>query len=208
MKVVVFNGSPRKNGNTATAISAAVEELNKEGIETEVIQIGHLTIKGCVGCGACRKTTPFRCVYNDAAFDEWVDKARAADGIIIGSPVYYAGINGTVKSFLDRLFYQSSGLLRQKAASCIAIARRAGGVSTVDQINHFFLNAEMFIAPGSYWTAAYGQTEGQVEKDEEGMAVVRMSAKNMAYLLKLKAHAGDAVPAPERLKYNMTHYIR
>ena len=208
MKVVLFNGSPRENGNTFIALSAAMDELNQAGIETELIQIGSQPITGCMGCGACRQAFENRCVFNDAQFDEWVDKVYAADGIIVGSPVYYAGINGTVKSFLDRLFYQSAGKLRQKVAACAVIARRAGGVSTADQILHYFSNAEMFIAPGCYWTAAYGRTEGEVTQDEEGLAVVRQSARNMAYLLKLKAYAGDAVPAPERVPYTATHFFR
>lgn len=195
MKVTAINGSPKANGNTYTALKTACDELEKNGIETEIIHIGKLNLTGCKACGYC-SSHGGKCVFDDG-LNEAAEKVRAADGLIVGSPVYYAGINGTVKSFLDRLFYTSSASMRFKPAASLVALRRSGGVAALEEINRFFLFSEMIITPTRYWSVMYGRTPGEVSQDEEGMQIARNIGNNMAYLLKMKEQSEIMLPEAE-----------
>lgn len=203
MKVVAVNGSPKANGNTAYAISLVLEELEKEGIETEVIQVGNQPIRGCVGCGGCGRDG--RCVFDDQV-NEWADKMAAADGVLIGTPVYYAGINGTLKSFLDRAFYSHSKQMRHKVGAGLAAVRRAGGLPALEDINRFFTISEMLVPSSSYWNVIYGRVPGEAQQDEEGKQTMRNLGRNMAWLLKMRQKGLEE--APERQPKIATNFIR
>ncbi len=213
MKVVAINGSPKNNGNTAHLIDTIAQELAKEGIETEVMHIGNKTIRGCFGCGGCAKNQDERCVAKD---DEYVNtciqKMKEADGILIGSPVHFAGIAGTMKSFLDRAFYVSSAngnLFRHKVGASIVAVRRSGGVTTFDQLNHYLTYAEMMIPTTNYWNVVHGTLPGEVKEDLEGQQIARLLGKNMAWSLKLNQLAKDQnLVAPEREAKVRTNFVR
>ncbi|MGL5256754.1 MAG: flavodoxin family protein [Proteocatella sp.] len=186
MKVVAFNGSPRKQGNTYHAIKMVAEELEKEGIEVEIVHVGDKLIRGCLGCGACARNKDERCIIKeDDIVNESVQKIKEADGIILGSPVYFSGIAGTMKSFLDRVFYVSRNeLLRHKVGASVVTVRRAGGVPTFNQLNNYINYAEMIMPSTSYWNVINGAAPGEVTQDEEGKQIMRVLGKNMAWLLK------------------------
>lgn len=206
MKVIAVNGSPREYGNTAHALKEALEELEVQGIEIEMIQIGNKKISGCIGCGACKKAK--KCVFGDEEFTEICEKLYAADGIILGSPVYYASMNGTMKSFLDRLFFSSQGRFRHKVGFSVAVARRSGEICTFDELNKYFLITEMLIAPSNYWNSAHGNAQGEVMQDLEGISIIKNTAKNMAWLLKMKEETKETIPAPEQYARAHTSFIR
>ena len=208
MKVIAINGSPHKNGNTTLALKTMTDELEKQGIETETIQIGQQNIPGCIACGHCSKSEGNRCVFADDGLNEIAQKMRNADGFILGCPTYYAGIPGTMKSFLDRVFYTSSRYFRGKVATSAAVVRRAGGVDVVHQLNNYLNLAQTVIPPSQYWTIAYGRTPGEVEGDGEGMQTLRKNARSMAWLLKLIEHGKDVLPLPEDEPRVMTSFIR
>lgn len=195
MKVIAINGSPKPGGNTYTALKAVCDELEKNGIETEIVNVGNLKLTGCRGCGYCSKNNG-KCVLDDG-LNEIAAKVREADGLVVGTPVYYAGINGTLKSFLDRLYYTSSASMRFKPAASLAVLRRSGGVTSIEDINRFFLFSEMIITPTRYWPVIHGQTPGQVSLDTEGMQIARGIGNNMAYLLKMQAESKVEKPAME-----------
>lgn len=203
MKVIAINGSPRKDGNTYLALKTACDILNSEGIETEIINVGALNITGCKACGVCSDTG--KCVIKDG-FNEIADKTAAADGIIVGTPVYYAGINGTLKSFLDRFFYVHSSEMRFKPAAALTALRRSGVTHTYQTIYNFFTISEMLITPTSYWPGVHGRLKGEAEQDLEGMQIARGIGRNMAYLLKLQAES--TIPLPEKEPKEMFNYIR
>ncbi len=195
MKVIAINGSPRAKGNTYTSLATACAELEKCGIDTEIIQIGHLKLTGCKACGGCSKNGG-NCIFDDG-LNEVAAKIKEADGLIIGSPVYYAGLNGTVKCFLDRLFYTSAASMRFKVGASLVALRRSGGVASLEEINRFFLFSEMIITPTRYWSVIHGRTEGEALQDEEGMQIARNIGNNMAYLLKMKADSNVNLPTLE-----------
>lgn len=184
MKVIAINGSPRAKGNTYSSLAVVCEELNKNGIETEIVQIGNMNLTGCKACGYCGKNGG-KCVFNDG-LNEIAEKVKAADGLVVGSPVYYAGINGTVKCFLDRLFFTSSASMRFKVAASLVALRRSGGVAALEEINRYFLFSEMIITPTRYWSVIHGGAPEEALKDEEGMQIARNIGNNMAYILKIK----------------------
>jgi len=203
MKVIAVNGSPRKDGNTYLALKTACDILNAEGIETEIVNVGALNITGCKACGGCSKLG--KCVINDG-FNEIAELVAAADGIIVGSPVYYAGINGTLKSFLDRFFYVHSSKMRFKPCAALTALRRSGVTHTYQTIYNFFTISEMLITPTSYWPGVHGRLKGESEQDLEGMQIARGIGRNMAYLLKLQAES--SIPLPEKEPKEMFNYIR
>ncbi len=205
MKVIAINGSPKPRGNTYLSLSTVCEELEKRNIETEIIHVGNMELRGCISCGRCKEG---QCVYMDDNLQSIVEKVYDADGLILGSPVYYSGISGTMKSFLDRLFYPSHGRLRLKVGASIAVLRRSGGVSTFDQLNHYFLISEMMVAPSFYWNVIHGGAPGEVIQDEEGISVLKNLANNMAWMLNIKEYAKDAFPVPEPEKRVWTNFIR
>ncbi len=213
MKVVAINGSPKNNGNTAHLIDTIAQELAKEGIKTEVLHIGNKTIRGCFGCGACAKNHDERCVAKDDEYvNECIQKMKEADGILIGSPVHFAGIAGTMKSFLDRAFYVSSAngnLFRHKVGASIVAVRRSGGVTTFDQLNHYLTYAEMMIPTTNYWNVVHGALPGEVKEDLEGQQIARLLGKNMAWSLKLNQLAKEQnLIAPEREAKVRTNFVR
>lgn len=208
MKVIAINGSPKANGNTHTALAMVGEQLQKEGIEFEIIHVGNKLIRGCMACGACAKNLNEQCIVQDEVND-CLQKLKTADGILLGAPVHYAGIAGTMKSFLDRLFYVAGvngGLFRHKVGASIVAVRRSGGVPTFDALNHYITYAEMIMPGSNYWNVIHGREPGEVLQDHEGNQVMRVLGKNMAWLLKLVA-AGKA-QAPEREDKVVTNFVR
>jgi multimeric flavodoxin WrbA len=187
MKVLAINGSPRKGGNTELLIREVFKTLEAEGVETELINIGGKEVNGCTACGKCRKEKDGRCHINNALLNECIEKMEQADGIILGSPVYFADITSELKALIDVSGYALRGAgnpLRRKVGAGVAVARRAGGMTAFDSINRFFLISEMIIPGSSYWNVAYGKEKGDVLKDEEGLKTMRTLGENMAWLLK------------------------
>ncbi|HAF60080.1 MAG: flavodoxin family protein [Bacillota bacterium] len=210
MKVVAFNGSPRREGNTYQAIRMVAEELEKAGIETEIIHVGNKALSGCIACGKCIVNRDERCTIDDEV-NEWIQKMKSADGILFGSPVHFSGIAGNMKSFLDRAFYVcgvNKGLLRHKVGAAVVAVRRSGGVATCDQLNHYISYAEMLMPASNYWNVIHGQKPGEVLQDEEGKQIMRLLGRNMAWLMKLVDKGGDLVPEPEAEKKTYTNFIR
>ena len=205
MKVIAINGSPKPKGNTFLALNTVCEELEKQGIATEIIHIGNMDIKGCISCQRCKDGY---CYYSDEKLQEISNKVYAADCILLGSPVYYAGIAGTMKSFLDRLFYPSHGRMRLKVGASIAIPRRSGGVTTFDQLNNYFLISEMMIAPSYYWNVIHGNKPGEISEDAEGICVLKNLANNMAWMLNIKQYGQSAYPSPEPIERTWTNFVR
>ena len=181
MKVLILNGSPRVNGCTARALEEVSKSLNEEGIETETINVGNKDIRGCIACNSCAKTG--KCVFNDIVNDIAV-KFEKSDGIIIGSPVYYAGSNGTIISLLDRLFYSTHFDKTMKVGACVLSSRRAGSTSAMDEINKYFTISNMPIVSSSYWNEVHGFRASDVEKDKEGLQTMRNLGRNMAFMIK------------------------
>lgn len=185
MKVVGINGSARKDGNTAIIIGKVFDELNKEGIETELIQLADYEIQPCRGCFACKGRG--NCVFAKDDFAEIFSRMVEADGIILGSPVYSADVSAKMKAFLERagvVVATNPGLLRHKVGASVAAVRRGGGMTTVDTMNHFMLNKEMIVVGSTYWNMVYGKNIGDVLSDDEGMANMRNLGENMAWLMK------------------------
>lgn len=211
MKVVAFNGSPRKEGNTYNAIKVVADELEKEGIEVEIVHVGNKAVRGCLACGGCARNKNERCVIETDEVNEWVQKMKEADGIILGSPVHYAAIGGTMKSFLDRAFYVGSsngGMFRHKIGASVVAVRRAGGIPTFDQLNNFINYSEMLMPTSNYWNVASGTAPGEMLQDEEGMQIMRVLGKNMAWLMKLVEYGKDTVKAPEQEQKKYMNFIR
>ncbi|SDM84895.1 flavodoxin family protein [Acetanaerobacterium elongatum] len=207
MKVLAFNGSPHKNGGTYTAIRMMADELEKQGIETEIIHVGGSVIRGCTACGWCGKTGSGACVFNDDLVNECIEKSKSADGIILGSPVYYSGIAGTMKSFLDRFFYAGKTLQFKVGASVVSL-RRAGAVDTFQQLNNYFHLRNIILTPGHYWNAVHGSFAEQVQQDEEGAQLMRALGRNMAWLLHALEYSKGTVPLPEVEPRIYTNFIR
>ena len=205
MKVLLINGSPKVNGNTAYALGQMAGVFAELGIETETIQVGSQLIRGCQGCGACYKLG--KCVIDDMV-NETAAKLAEADGMVIGSPVYYASPNGTLISFLDRLFYSNSADLRMKVGASIVCARRGGTTAAMDVLNKYFTISQMPVASSSYWNIIHGGKPGEAAQDAEGIRTMRNLAKNMAYMMKAFEAAKDTVelPAPEPKAF--TNFIR
>lgn len=183
MKVLLINGSPRENGNTFRALSEVARTLNEEGVETQIVSIGKKPVPGCIACGWCGREG--RCTFRD---DPYYHVMRAVkdgiDGLIIGSPVYYGGPNGSLCALLDRVFYSLGNDLRFKPGASVVVCRRGGASSAFDRLNKYFTILNMPVVSSQYWNMAYGHTPGQVEQDEEGMQTMRTLGRNMAWMLK------------------------
>jgi multimeric flavodoxin WrbA len=193
LKVVAFNGSPRRHGNTAYLIGVVLKELEREGIETEFVQVGGHPLNGCRACGQCAKRKDGHCANNTDIVNRCIDKMRAADGIILGSPTYFSDLTPETKALIDRSGYVSranGNFLRRKAGAAIVAVRRCGGIHVFDSINHFFTINEMVIPGSSYWNVGIGREEGQVAGDEEGLRTMKTLGENMAWLLKRISPAG------------------
>lgn len=205
MKVLIINGSPKKEGNTHMALSEVKRTLEAEGIETEYVHVGHKDIHGCISCNKCAELG--RCVFKDAV-NEVSEKFKEADGLVIGSPVYYASPAGTMISFLDRLFYSSPFDKTMKVGASVAVCRRGGASATFDVLNKYFTISGMPVVSSQYWNSVHGLTPGEASQDEEGMQTMRVLARNMAFLLKSIAMGKEQYGLPEKEERVATHFIR
>ena len=205
MKVLLINGSPKAHGNTAFALSQMAEVFADQGIEAEIIHVGNQAIRGCVACGSCGKTG--KCTFDDLV-NEVAPKFQEADGIVLGSPVYYASANATLIAFLDRLFYSSHFDKRMKVGASVVVARRGGCSATFDELNKYFTISGMPVASSHYWNCIHGAAPGQAEQDAEGIITMRNLAKNMAFLMKSIALGKEAYGLPEYDPRVATNFIR
>lgn len=181
MKVLMLNGSPRANGNTALALKEMAAIFEREGIETEIVHIGNQAVRGCINCNSCFKTS--KCVFDDCV-NELAPKFKEADGLVVGSPVYYASANATIIALLTRLFYSSHIDKTMKVGAAVVAARRGGASATFDEINKFFTISGMPVASGQYWNSVHGREQGEAQEDKEGLQSMRTLAANMAFLIK------------------------
>jgi len=187
MKVVAFNGSARKDGNTAILISHVFNELEKEGIKTKMVQLSGKKIRGCIACFKCYKNKDHHCAVKDEIVNECIDKMLEADGIILGSPTYFADVSAELKALIERAGMTAKAnddMFKKKVGAAIVAVRRAGAIHVFDSINHFFMISQMIIPGSVYWNMGIGREKGEVEKDEEGMRTMKVLGKNMAWLLK------------------------
>lgn len=211
MKVLAINGSPKSEGNTWYTLNIIGKKLNEEGIDFEIIHIGNKAIRGCLACGKCREMKNEKCSITSDPLNEWIQAMKSADGIILGAPVHYAGIPGTMKSFLDRAFYvagSNGNLFRHKVGAAVVAVRRTGGSSTFDSLNHYLLYSEMIIPGSNYWNVIHGRTPGEILQDEEGVQIMEVLALNIAWILKMKQHSAGLIPAPVQAQKKSTHFIR
>ena len=207
MNVLLINGSPHKNGCTFTALSEIASELEKQGIETNFFHIGTKAIRGCIACRKCKETG--YCTYSDDPVNECINLIKSADGIVVGSPVYYASPNGALLAFLDRVFYASSNAFAYKPAAAIVSCRRAGAATAFDVLNKYFTLSNMPVVSSQYWNEVHGNTPEEVRQDLEGMQVMRTLGRNMAWLLKCIDAAKGIVPFPEKEPVRQkTNFIR
>ncbi len=205
MKVLMINGSPRVGGNTAVALAEMEKTFRKNGIDVEIMQIGNKAIRGCIACGTCMKKG--QCVFDDAV-NEAAPKFAEADGLVIASPVYYASANGTLISFLDRLFYSCRCDKRMKVGASVVVARRGGLSATFDELNKYFTINQMPVASSRYWNSVHGREKGEAEQDAEGIQTVRILAENMSFLMKSIALGKEKFGLPEPEEVQFTHFIR
>ncbi|MBQ6770394.1 MAG: flavodoxin family protein [Bacteroidales bacterium] len=205
MKALLINGSPHANGCTFTALKAVADELEKNGVETEIVHVGNKDIRGCIACGKCRELG--HCVFNDIV-NELAPKLHEADGLVIGSPVYYAGPNGTLTNLMDRLFFSANYELRMKVGAAVCSARRAGTTATFDRLNKYFTISEMPVVSSRYWNMVHGFTPEDVMQDEEGVQSMRILARNMAFLMKAIAAEKAKNGLPEQEEVTYTNFIR
>lgn len=201
----MINGSPHPNGNTAVALREMEKVFAEEGIAVDTIRIGSDAIRGCIACGSCAKTG--KCVFDDAV-NVAAEKFREADGLVVASPVYYASPNGTVESFLDRLFQSTPFDKTMKVGASVAVCRRGGASATFDALNKYFTISNMPIASSQYWNSVHGRAPGEAEQDEEGLQTMRVLARNMAFLMKSIALGKEKYGLPEKEERQFTHFIR
>lgn len=205
MKVLLINGSPKANGNTALALEEMVKVFTEEGVETEIIHVGNKDIRGCVACTSCYQTG--KCVVDDMV-NECAQKFAQCDGMVVASPVYYASANGTLISFLDRLFYSCHCDKRMKVGASVAVARRGGCSATFDMLNKYFTISGMPVASSQYWNSVHGAAPGQASEDAEGLQTMRTLAKNMTFLMKSIALGKEQFGLPEKEAPQRTNFIR
>ena len=211
MKVMAYNGSPKAAGNTFHALKMVTEQLEQEGIETQIVHVGDKVIRGCMACNQCRAKLNEECVLPGDEVNEWIQQMKHADGILLGSPVHYAAMGATMKAFLDRAFYVSGAngnLLRHKVGASVVAVRRSGGLPTFNQLNNFLCYAEMLMPSSNYWNVIHGTAPGDATQDLEGAQIMRILGKNMAWLMKLVENGKGKItpPAPEDKAY--MHFIR
>jgi len=211
MKIIAINGSPNKEGNTFHALKTVGDEIIAAGIDFEIIHIGHKMIHGCLACRKCAVNKDEKCSITTDDLNKWIQQIKMADGILIGSPVHYSGIAGTMKSFLDRLFFvggSNGGLFRHKVASAVVAVRRSGGSATFDGLNHYLSISEMIIVTSNYWNIVHGRTAGEATKDGEGMQTMHVLGKNMVWLLKMKEATSTLIEEPQTEEKVITNFIR
>ena len=204
MNVIAFNGSPHHDGVVANGISVMKGELEKEGISVEIVHVGNKKIQGCLGCRKCKEVG--LCVIGGDPVNECLEKLNSADGVILGSPVHYGGIAGTFKSFLDRLFFQGPNT-NYKAGAVVVSLRRTGGIAAFHQLNNYLNLAQMIITPGVYWDVIHGNTAEESEQDIEGIQLMEIQGRNMAWLLKTLAAGKKEIPLPPPLERKRTNFI-
>ena len=205
MKVLMVNGSPRVNGNTAIALREMEKIFEAEGVETENIQIGNMDIRGCIACNTCAEKG--KCVFDDIV-NETQSKFEACDGLVIASPVYYASANGTLISFLDRLFYSAPFDKSMKVGASVVVARRGGLSATFDELNKYFMISNMPVASSQYWNSVHGTVQGEASQDAEGLQTMRTLARNMTFLMKSIALGKEKYGMPEKEPFERTNFIR
>lgn len=205
MKVLLLNGSPHAKGSTYTALHEMETVFHRQGIETELIQVGHLPVRGCIACGGCRKTG--KCVFDDIV-NTLAPKFQEADGLVVGSPVYYASANGTLVSVLQRLFYSTGFDKTMKVGAAVASARRGGLTATFDELNKFFTISGMPVASGQYWNGIHGNNAAEACQDAEGLQMMRTLAANMAFLMEAIARERTSAGLPEKEPKTFTNFIR
>ncbi len=206
MKVLLINGSPRKESCTFTALTEVANTLNSLDIETQIVSIGKTAIRGCIACNKCIKTG--YCIFKDDPINEWIDIMKECDGLIVGSPVYYAAPNPSLCAALDRMFYFKSDVYTLKPGAAVVSCRRAGSTAALDCLNKFFTIAEMPIVSSQYWNMVHGNSPAEVVEDLEGMQTMRVLGRNMAWLLKCIDAAKGSVPKPEREERFWTNFVR
>ncbi len=205
MKVLMINGSPRAEGNTARALAEARSVFEREGIEVVYLHVGNKDIRGCLGCGTCYKA--HKCVIDDIV-NEVAPIFEECDGIVVGSPVYYAAANSTLVALLDRLFYSTHFEKRMKVGAAVAVARRGGCSATFDQLNKYFTISGMPVASSQYWNSVHGAKPGECEADEEGLQTMRTLAQNMTFLMRSIELGKEKYGLPEAEKKARTNFIR
>ena len=205
MNVLIINGSPHAKGNTALALSEMQKIFDADGIETTLLHIGNKAIRGCIACGSCYKTG--KCVIDDDV-NRAAELFEKADGLVVASPVYYASANGTLISFLDRLFYSTSFDKTMKVGASVVVARRGGLSATFDELNKYFTISNMPVASSQYWNSVHGRAQGEAEGDAEGLQTMRVLARNMAFLMKSIALGKEKYGLPEKEDWIPTHFIR
>ena len=205
LKVLMLNGSPRPNGNTAVALREIETVFRENGVEVETVIIGNRAIRGCVACGGCAKTG--KCVFDDAV-NELAPKFEAADGLVVASPVYYASANATLIACLDRLFYSTPFDKTMKVGASVVCARRGGCSATFDELNKYFTSSGMPVASSQYWNSIHGRTPGEAEADGEGRQTMRTLARNMTFLMRSIALGKERFGLPEQEARIATHFIR
>lgn len=206
MKVLMINGSPRVNGNTAVALAELEKVFVKNGIDIEIVQIGNKEIRGCAACGYCFKNG--KCAIDDILNRELAAKFEECDGLIVASPVFYASANGTLISLLDRLFYSTKFSKTMKVGAGVAVARRGGCSATFDQLNKYFTIAGMPIASSQYWNSVHGRKPGEAADDLEGLQTMRTLAENMTFLMKSIALGKEKYGIPQKEPQIMTNFIK
>lgn len=205
MKVLLINGSPHAKGNTAIALEEMAKIFAQEGIETELVQVGHRAIRGCIDCRSCKQSG--KCVFDDGV-NEAAERFREADGLVVASPVYYASANATLIAFLDRLFYSTSFSKAMKVGAGVVVARRGGLSATFDELNKYFTISGMPVASSLYWNSVHGQAPGEAAEDAEGMQIMRTLARNMSFLMKSIALGKKEYGLPETEPRVFTNFIR
>lgn len=205
MKVLMINGSPRINGNTSIALNEMEQVFLKEGIESEIVQIGNKDIRGCIACASCKERG--RCVFDDVV-NQLAPKFEEADGLVIASPVYFASANATLIACLDRLFYSTPFDKTMKVGASVTIARRGGCSATFDELNKYFTISGMPVASSQYWNSVHGRGVGEAAQDAEGLQTMRVLARNMSFLMKSIALGKEQIGLPESEEHIFTHFIR
>ena len=205
MKVLLINGSPKPQGNTCLALKEMEKVFEQCGIETELIHVGNRVIRGCIACGKCAELG--KCIFDDPV-NEVAPKFEAADGMVVATPVYYASANGTLVSFLDRLFYSTGFDKTMKVGAAVTVCRRGGASATFDELNKYFTIAGMPVASSQYWNSVHGRTPGEAKEDAEGLQTMRTLARNMAFLVKSIALGKEKFGLPEQEEHVWTHFIR
>ena len=204
MKVLLINGSPKKEGNTFLALTEVATALENDGIETQIISIGAKAVQGCIACNKCSDLG--RCAFNDELYNSVWESLKDIDGLVIGSPVYYAGPNGSLCALLNRIFFSASELLEYKPGAAVVVCRRGGASTTFDLLNKYFTISNMPVVPSQYWNSVHGLMPGEAAKDAEGLQTMRTLGRNMAWMLRnLKS---NATPCPEPEERQVTNFIR